>query len=118
MVWLTFHVTNAWRATLIFLCAGSGLLAEAPDAQVINSVAHYSNNEVWIDRPVTWRTGCGNGKLDEGELFDNGQPWEPSTEYHISCGATCGDGFQHEGEGCDDGNNEDNDGCSRLCQVE
>ncbi|MEE2835239.1 MAG: DUF4215 domain-containing protein, partial [Myxococcota bacterium] len=34
------------------------------------------------------------------------------------CGATCGDGFQHEGEGCDDGNNDAGDGCSRLCQVE
>ena len=32
--------------------------------------------------------------------------------------ASCGNGTVEQGEGCDDGNNADNDGCSRLCQVE
>jgi cysteine-rich repeat protein len=80
--------------------------------------AGFYRNRVALERPIVWRPYCGNGVLDDGELFDNGQPWEPSTEYHISCGATCGDGFVHQGEGCDDGNNEAGDGCSRLCQVE
>jgi hypothetical protein len=30
----------------------------------------------------------------------------------------CGNGFSEEGEGCDDGNVEDNDGCSSSCEVE
>jgi cysteine-rich repeat protein len=91
---------------------------QADGETVWSSLVHFSGDELAASRVITWRPGCGNGDLDEGELFDNGQPWEPSTEYHTTCGATCGDGFVHEGEGCDDGNNDDNDGCSRLCQVE
>jgi cysteine-rich repeat protein len=80
--------------------------------------AGFYRNRVALERPVTWRPYCGNGVLDEGERFDSGQPFDPSTEYHITCGATCGDGFVHEGEGCDDGNLAAGDGCSALCQVE
>jgi cysteine-rich repeat protein len=32
--------------------------------------------------------------------------------------ATCGDGTMNEGEACDDGNTDSNDGCSSTCQVE
>jgi predicted ribosomally synthesized peptide with SipW-like signal peptide len=31
---------------------------------------------------------------------------------------SCGNGIKDEGEQCDDGNNEDNDGCSATCQSE
>jgi cysteine-rich repeat protein len=33
-------------------------------------------------------------------------------------GPFCGDGFVDDGEECDDGNREDNDGCSSVCEVE
>ena len=32
-------------------------------------------------------------------------------------GGTCGDGVMERNEGCDDGNTESGDGCSRICQV-
>ncbi len=91
---------------------------QAEPGSVWSDRAGFLQNRVALERPITWRPYCGNGVLDEGELFDDGQPFEPSTEYHINCGATCGDGFVHQGEGCDDGNNAGGDGCSRLCQTE
>jgi fibro-slime domain-containing protein len=33
-------------------------------------------------------------------------------------GGNCGDGILERSEGCDDGNTESGDGCSRICQVE
>ncbi|MBN2574383.1 MAG: DUF4215 domain-containing protein [Deltaproteobacteria bacterium] len=33
-------------------------------------------------------------------------------------GGNCGDGILERNEGCDDGNTESGDGCSRICQVE
>lgn len=33
-------------------------------------------------------------------------------------GGTCGDGIIERSEQCDDGNTQNNDGCSRLCQIE
>jgi fibro-slime domain-containing protein len=33
-------------------------------------------------------------------------------------GGNCGDGIIERNEGCDDGNTESGDGCSRICQVE
>jgi fibro-slime domain-containing protein len=35
-----------------------------------------------------------------------------------ACSTACGDGNKDEGEDCDDGNGQDNDGCSHDCKVE
>jgi cysteine-rich repeat protein len=53
--------------------------------------------------------------VDEGELFDNGQPWAFG-EYIASCGATCGDGIVQSGEDCDDGNDSNADDCPTTCK--
>jgi cysteine-rich repeat protein len=53
--------------------------------------------------------------VDQGELFDNGQPWA-GTEYAALCGATCGDSVVQAGEDCDDGNDSNDDACPTTCQ--
>ena len=80
-----------------------------------DEVAFYLSPTVHLKRPTTWRPRCGNGVVDEGELFDNGQPWD-GDEYEQSCGATCGDGVVQSGEDCDDGNDANGDECPTSCQ--
>lgn len=38
--------------------------------------------------------------------------------YGGECVGVCGDGAVVAGEACDDGNGDDDDGCSRACQIE
>ena len=54
--------------------------------------------------------------VDEGEAFDNGQPWVGG-EYAAQCGATCGDGIVQNGEDCDDGNDSNADDCPTNCRA-
>ena len=75
----------------------------------------YTGGVVMMQRHYGWRPNCGNGVVDEGELFDNGQPWRG--EYTASCGATCGDGIVQGGEDCDDGNRDDGDACPSICKA-
>ncbi len=82
----------------------------------INYIAAYEGNEVRLKRPYTWRPKCGDGVVDEGELYDDGQPWQGS-EYAASCGAVCGDGVVQNGEDCDDGNDRNDDACTAECRV-
>ncbi|MDE0882494.1 MAG: hypothetical protein OSB21_07870, partial [Myxococcota bacterium] len=84
------------------------------DPRIRDHVVGYNVHQVSVSRPINWRKYCGNGQLDEGELFDNGQPAE-ITEYAFNCGATCGDGEVQSGEACDDGNRIDDDGCAANC---
>ena len=57
----------------------------------VEYLAAYSGNRKSASkRPYTWRPKCGDGVVDEGELFDHGQPLEDN-EYAAQCGATCGD---------------------------
>lgn len=92
--------------------------------------------------PERFRT-CGNGQLESGEYCDDGnrlsgdgcndtcclEPnWNslcPSAQPkngHVCCAADvscyCGNGITEVGEECDDGNHQDDDGCSRYCQLE
>jgi cysteine-rich repeat protein len=62
---------------------------------------------------------CGNGRAECDEQCDDGGPSETcSATCSFVTPATCGDGVQDPGEGCDDHNTNDCDGCSRLCQPE
>ena len=78
-------------------------------------LAAYSSSQIRLKRPYTWRHNCGDGVVDEGELLDNGQPWQGG-EYAAQCGATCGDGVVQNGEDCDDGNGSNDDACPNTCQ--
>jgi cysteine-rich repeat protein len=91
------------------------LLAGQNESGFQSMVAGYRMTEVSLRKPYTWRSNCGNGVVDEGELFDNGQPWEYQ-EYGASCGATCGDGQRDQGEQCDDGNDSNDDECATTCR--
>ncbi|WP_428269773.1 DUF4215 domain-containing protein, partial [Haliangium sp.] len=60
--------------------------------------------------------GCGNGRLDRGEVCDDGNIIAGD-----GCSAdcrlreSCGNGVIDDGEACDDGNISSGDGCSRDC---
>ena len=81
----------------------------------VEYLAAYSGNQIRLKRPYTWRPKCGDGVVDEGELFDHGQPLEDN-EYAAQCGATCGDNFVQTGEDCDDGDQDNTDECLTSCR--
>ena len=57
---------------------------------------------------------CGNGRLDPGEICDDGNN-RSGDGCPADCTRPCGDGVLDPGEICDDGNIYDNDGCSADC---
>ncbi len=86
---------------------------------------------------------CGNGRVNDGEQCDDGNrlpgdgcnaqcclelnwnalcPQWPPINGRICCAADvpcfCGNGMVEVGETCDDGNLNDDDGCSKYCQLE
>lgn len=65
---------------------------------------------------------CGNGRLDTGELCDNGRlnSAAPNAACRPDCTpGRCGDGVVDTPlEVCDDANRKDGDGCSHTCQLE
>ncbi|MFE8601500.1 fibro-slime domain-containing protein [Archangium violaceum] len=65
---------------------------------------------------------CGNGTVDPGEQCDDGVNDGGYGQCAPGCvlGSRCGDGIAHlaEGEECDDGNLQGQDGCSATCQLE
>jgi cysteine-rich repeat protein len=97
------------------LSPGIGTPLAGQSGQENTYLAAYAANEVRLKRPYTWRPLCGDGAVDEGEMFDNGQPWG-GREYAAQCGATCGDTVVQAGEDCDDGNDSNADQCLTTCQ--
>src|SRR4051795_8264403 len=75
--------------------------------------------EVVDFEPPVARPTCGNGRLDGGELCDDGNNRDGDGCNH-NCTSTevCGNGFLDTavGEVCDDGNPVDGDGCSHDCR--
>ncbi|MCC6996825.1 MAG: DUF4215 domain-containing protein [Deltaproteobacteria bacterium] len=72
------------------------------------------------DDPGNGSPVCGNGKLESGEICDDG-----NTTGGDGCSARClmerslcGNGNVDPGEVCDDGNTAGGDGCSASCQRE
>ena len=63
-------------------------------------------------------TTCGNGRLDKGELCDDGNTAD-GDGCEADCVPTplCGNGLVEMGEGCDDGNVINDDACSNACQT-
>ena len=55
--------------------AGVGRPLALQDSQSVTHLAAYSGSQIRLKRPYTWRPKCGDGVVDEGEAFDNGQPW-------------------------------------------
>ena len=67
---------------------------------------------------VTYRLNtlvCGDGRLDAGEVCDDGN-FANGDSCTIACSlAECGNGIVEPGEECDDGNPTNGDGCSNTC---
>ncbi|MBF95072.1 MAG: hypothetical protein CMH58_07930, partial [Myxococcales bacterium] len=91
-------------------------LAHPERAEPWTWIASFEGDQLKLQRPVSWRSGCGNGVVQDGEMFDRGQEWFQD-EYRTQCGATCGDGITQQGEACDDGNDNDADECPSTCQA-
>jgi cysteine-rich repeat protein len=65
--------------------------------------------------------GCGNGRLDPGEICDDGNQLAlDGCSADCMSDETCGNGIIDltKTETCDDGNLVDHDGCTSTCQVE
>jgi cysteine-rich repeat protein len=60
--------------------------------------------------------GCGNGKMDRGEICDDGNII-PGDGCSADCTRLehCGNGRVDDGEVCDDGNARSGDGCREDC---
>jgi cysteine-rich repeat protein len=58
---------------------------------------------------------CGDGKLDPGELCDDGNTVETDGCTSRCAPETCGDGLVQSPEECDDGNDVNTDGCLGSC---
>ncbi len=65
--------------------------------------------------------GCGNGRLDPGEICDDGNRRSgDGCSSDCLSNETCGNGYLDEamGEECDDGNRRPDDGCDPECRLE
>jgi cysteine-rich repeat protein len=63
-------------------------------------------------------SGCGNGKVDEGEECDDGNASNADECLNTCKEARCGDGYAELGvEECDDGNQNNDDFCTNDCKI-
>jgi fibro-slime domain-containing protein len=94
-----------------------------------------SSADAASERADAERTGCGDGKLQEGEACDDGNGAAgdgcsadchsvdrdyvcPAPGERCVIAVQCGDGRVAGREQCDDGNRGNGDGCSRDCALE
>lgn len=113
------------------------------DAIAVNVLVPPANATVNVEELLTITVAhqCGNGRLSSAEACDDGNTdnldgcdaicrietgWEceSSNPYGSGLGGSsqctpiCGDGRRVGSEGCDDGNQQSGDGCSRMCTEE
>lgn len=60
---------------------------------------------------------CGDGRVDPGELCDDGNRVNDDGCDNDCSVSPCGNGILDDGEECDDGNREIGDGCSATCRA-
>ena len=79
----------------------------------------FCNDTCEVETSECIPKGCGDGVLDLGEEYDDGNTDNTDACLATCVAAQCGDGFLWEGvEECDDGNTSDCDGCSAACSLE
>ena len=124
---------------------GDGTLTGAESCDDSNSVGGDGCSATCVTEPgwscqgtVCTKAVCGNGMVEVGESCDKGAEnglfygdatgcsktctTEPVCRNAMgvtqACSTACGDGNIDNGEMCDDGNQNDNDGCSKACTPE
>jgi cysteine-rich repeat protein len=66
---------------------------------------------------IACRPACGNGRMDTGELCDDGNAINGDGCDNNCTRSGCGNGVMTGSEGCDDGNRGDGDGCDNNCTA-
>jgi fibro-slime domain-containing protein len=126
------------------LC-GDGVLTASENCDDSNAVSGDGCSSTCLTEPgwscagaVCTKSVCGNGMVEVGESCDKGAEnglfygdatgcsktctSEPVCRNAMgvtqACSTACGDGNIDNGEMCDDGNQNDNDGCSKACTPE
>jgi cysteine-rich repeat protein len=64
---------------------------------------------------IACRPACGNGRMDTGELCDDGNAINGDSCDNNCTRPACGNGVMTGSEGCDDGNAINGDGCDTNC---
>ncbi len=83
------------------------------DAEVPSDTADTADEAEAAPTPV-----CGNGKLEEGEVCDDGNQDDTDACVQGCQNARCGDGHVRAGvESCDDGNQVNTDACTNDCAA-
>jgi len=103
-----------------------------PQNLIYENVEILDHNDISDINFANYLPKCGNNILDAGEECDqsNDRNCTTTSGYaglqscdNCSWGECiteefCGDGIVNGPEECDDGNNEDDDGCSSICEIE
>ena len=112
------------RRSCLGLLLGAGLLlgtlgggCTAPETSICPSgLVCPPGTECAANQDICIRGSCGNGRIDAGEVCDDGNVLD-GDNCSADCLSTedCGNGILDPDEVCDDGNNENGDGCSADC---
>jgi fibro-slime domain-containing protein len=110
------HHTGICVFLLVFACTAASVALSCSSGSIIDNGGEAAGGSA-----AAGGGGIGGGGASTGP--GGGTGWGGLTTPDAAGvdrpgGGTCGDGIIERNEGCDDGNTEGGDGCSRICQVE
>ena len=87
--------------------------SSTPGSALVLSVA--ASNYVY--RGIEVFAVCGDGRVDGGEICDDGNSTDNDSCSNTCVPARCGDGAVQGSEACDDGNSVNTDSCTNVCAA-
>ncbi|HZJ62923.1 MAG TPA: DUF4215 domain-containing protein [Kofleriaceae bacterium] len=110
-------------AAALAACSGhAGKVTPPPSAEEDCAVAGDEDGNGLADcndpacaAAIACRPTCGNGRMDPGEVCDDGNSINGDGCDNNCTRTACGNGVMTAGEGCDDGNQTNGDGCDNNC---